>query len=58
MLLNTEVLSNHLVSSSYARSQEAARMHELNTAVRRQRQDRRNQKRTELRRWFTARRIA
>lgn len=53
MLLNPEAL--YLSTSSYDRSLEAARNHELNSAIRRQRQDRRDQKRTELRRWFAAR---
>lgn len=56
MLLNPEGL--YVGTSTYDRSLEAARMYELNSAVNRQRQHRRNQKRTELRRWIAARRTA
>lgn len=57
MLITTEVLPPHLTPSSYQRSLEAARMHELNSAIRRQREQR-NQKRTDTRRRFTVRRPA
>ena len=58
MLHDPGALFSPLTNSTYARSLEAARMHEITSAVRRQRQDQRNQKRTNRRHWFTARPIA
>ncbi|QGN34055.1 hypothetical protein [Microlunatus sp. Gsoil 973] len=58
MLFNIEALSPHLSTSTYDRSLEAAREYQLRTALSRQREDLRSQKRTEPWRWFAARRVA
>jgi hypothetical protein len=57
MLLTTEALPPRLTTTSYERSLEAARKHELNSAIRRQHQQR-DPKRTDLRRLFAVRRPA
>ncbi|GAB3919930.1 hypothetical protein GCM10011575_35960 [Microlunatus endophyticus] len=57
MLLTTEALPPRLTTTSYERSLEAARKHELNSAIRRQHQQR-DPKRTDLHRLLAVRRPA
>lgn len=58
MLHGTETLPWRLTTTSYERSLDAARLHELSSAIRRQRQARRDSKRTDRRQELAVRRIA